>query len=287
MINNTKPKRSLILAGGGLKVAFQAGVLQVWLDEAGLKFDHYDGASGGLFNLVMCCQGLSGKDIAENWRGLPILKGLSINLIEFPKLFHAESLLQYDRWRKNILKKYWGLDWQKINASTLDATFNIYNFSKHEIEVRSPSQMNEDALIAGVSLPMWFPPVIMDNQTYIDSVYYTDANIMEAVRRDVDEIWVIWTVSDADRWKDGFIDNYFQIIETSANGRFNADIERIRKSNQALAAGENSEFSKHIEIKILKAEVPLHYLINTSKKKFTKAVDMGVDMARTWIDDNT
>jgi predicted acylesterase/phospholipase RssA len=30
-------KRSLILAGGGIKVAFQAGVLQVWLDEAGLR----------------------------------------------------------------------------------------------------------------------------------------------------------------------------------------------------------------------------------------------------------
>ncbi len=28
-------RRSLILAGGGYKVAFQAGVLQVWLDEAG------------------------------------------------------------------------------------------------------------------------------------------------------------------------------------------------------------------------------------------------------------
>ncbi|KYF73532.1 hypothetical protein [Sorangium cellulosum] len=31
-------KRSLILAGGGMKVAFQAGVLEVWLDEAGLSF---------------------------------------------------------------------------------------------------------------------------------------------------------------------------------------------------------------------------------------------------------
>ena len=31
-------KRSLMLAGGGMKVAFQAGVLQVWLDEAGLHF---------------------------------------------------------------------------------------------------------------------------------------------------------------------------------------------------------------------------------------------------------
>jgi hypothetical protein len=34
------PKRSLMLAGGGVKIAFQAGVLQVWLDEAGIAFDH-------------------------------------------------------------------------------------------------------------------------------------------------------------------------------------------------------------------------------------------------------
>ena len=39
------PKRSLMLAGGGVKIAFQAGVLQVWLDEAGLTFDHCDGVS--------------------------------------------------------------------------------------------------------------------------------------------------------------------------------------------------------------------------------------------------
>ena len=58
-------KRSLILAGGGLKVGFQAGVLQVWLDEAGLTFDHADGASGGCFNLAMYCQGFSGKKIAD------------------------------------------------------------------------------------------------------------------------------------------------------------------------------------------------------------------------------
>ncbi len=37
------PKRSLMLAGGGLKIAFQAGVLQVWLDEADLRFDHAEG----------------------------------------------------------------------------------------------------------------------------------------------------------------------------------------------------------------------------------------------------
>lgn len=61
-------RRSLIMAGGGVKVAFQAGVLQVWLDEAKVEFDHADGASGGVFNLAMWCQGMSGTKIADNWR---------------------------------------------------------------------------------------------------------------------------------------------------------------------------------------------------------------------------
>ena len=62
-------KRALVLAGGGLKVAFQAGVLQVWLDEAeDLDFDLADAASGGVFNLAMWCQGMSGTEIADAWR---------------------------------------------------------------------------------------------------------------------------------------------------------------------------------------------------------------------------
>ena len=54
-------KRALVLAGGGLKVAFQAGVLEVWLDEAGVTFDHVDAASGGCFNAAMLCQGMGSK----------------------------------------------------------------------------------------------------------------------------------------------------------------------------------------------------------------------------------
>ena len=64
------PKRSLMLAGGGLKIAFQAGVMQVWLDEAGIEFDHGDGVSAACFNLAMWTQGMSGRQIADNWRNL-------------------------------------------------------------------------------------------------------------------------------------------------------------------------------------------------------------------------
>ena len=66
-------KRALVLAGGGLKVAYQAGALQVLLDEVDdedLKFDFVDGASGGIFNLAMWCEGLTGREIADHWRRL-------------------------------------------------------------------------------------------------------------------------------------------------------------------------------------------------------------------------
>jgi predicted acylesterase/phospholipase RssA len=110
------PRRSLILAGGGLKVAYQAGVLQVWLDEARISFDHADGASGGVFNLAMYCQGLSGTEIANNWRNFPVWDSISLAWRQYLWPPAAESLLTYDGFRRAVLRKRWKLDWQKINS---------------------------------------------------------------------------------------------------------------------------------------------------------------------------
>ena len=274
-------KRSLILAGGGLKVAFQAGVLQVWLDEAGLKFDHVDGASGGVFNLAMLCQGMSGRTIADNWRKTNPAQGVSPNFPNPAQLSVARSMFTLDAYRQQVFPA-WGLNWQKIAASTVDATFNVYNFSKHELEVLPPAKINEDMLCACVSLPMWFPPVEIGGDTYIDPVYVTDANIEEALRRGADEIWVIWTVSRRGKWENGFVANYFQIIETSANGNFNRLCHRIEDNNQKIAAGGTGEFGKHVELKILAAEVPMHYLINLSPDRMIEAVNLGVKKGREW-----
>src|SRR5918993_287330 len=232
--DNQRKKRSLILAGGGIKVAFQAGVLQV---------------------------------------------GLDFNLAEYGKLFYAESLFTLDRYREKVFPG-WRLDWDRIRASEQEATFNVYNFSKHELEVLTPDRMTEDYLAACVSLPMWFPPVIIDGNTYIDPVFITDANLEEAIRRGADELWVIWTVSERSEWNDGFVAKYFQIIETSANGHFKRSLRRIEENNAAIAEGRPGEFGRRIEVKILKAEVPLHYLVNLNSDRLKEAVNRGVEAAR-------
>jgi predicted acylesterase/phospholipase RssA len=105
-------KRSLILAGGGVKVAFQAGVLQVWLDEAGLTFDHADGASGGTFNLAMWCQGMTGTQIADAWRRTKPIEGVSHDAAQLTKLLWARSIFTLDGYRRSVFPG-WGLDWSK------------------------------------------------------------------------------------------------------------------------------------------------------------------------------
>lgn len=274
-------RRSLILAGGGLKVAFQAGALQVWLDEAGLRFDHVDAASGGVFNLAMLCQGASGTQIADNWRRLDPAAGVDFDWKELAKLGLGASIATLDRYRQNVFPA-WGLDWEKIRASSIDGTFNVYNFTKHALEVIEPGRMTEDLLVAAVSLPMWFPPVRAGGDLYIDAVFVTDANIEEAIRRGADEVWVVWTVSDKGEWRDGFVAQYFQIVEAAANGHFQRVARRIAENNAAVAAGERGEFGRPIALELLKADVPLHYLLAFDRDRVAETVERGVEEARRW-----
>src|SRR5215217_3009844 len=151
-------RRSLILAGGGLKIAYQAGVLQVWLDEAGIEFDHADAVSAATFNLAMWCNGMSGRQIADNWRRFRPLRAIDPNWRELLRLPVAESLLTFRRIRRNVFPAF-GLDWPAIRATTRRASFNVFNVSRQRVEVVPPSRMSEDVLVAAGSLPIFFPPV--------------------------------------------------------------------------------------------------------------------------------
>jgi len=279
------PKRSLMLAGGGLKIAFQAGVLQVWLDEVGIEFDHGDGVSAAAFNLAMWAQGMTGTEIADHWRAFRPLAAVGLNWSQLPKLFYAESLFTLNAFRKKFFPE-WGLDWDKIRAGGREATFNVYNFSKHNLRPVTGPELTEDFLIATGSLPIWFPPVRIDGDTYIDAVFNTASNLEEAIRRGADELWVIWTTSSRGKWLNGFIGNFFGVFEATTNGGYKRMLARIETNNTALERGEGSEFGRRIIVRELRSEVALHYLFNFRKRRFREAVELGVETARAWCKDN-
>jgi predicted acylesterase/phospholipase RssA len=272
-----------MLAGGGVKIAFQAGVLQVWLDEAGIEFQRADAVSAACFNLAMWTQGMSGTEIADNWRNTDPLAEVDVNAHQLARLLYAASILDLDAFRKKIFPA-WKLDWNKIRSSPREATFNVYNFSKHELRPIHPADMTEDLLVAAGSLPIWFPPVKIGGDTYIDAVFNTGSNIEEAIRSGADELWIIWTTSQRGEWFDGFVGNFFGIFEATVVGGYKNALARIAASNAALQRGEHSEFGRVITVKEIKAEVPVHYLLNFNRDRSAEAVNRGVEAARRWCD---
>ena len=257
----------------------------MWLDEAGVEFDHGDGVSAACFNLAMWTQGMSGREIADNWRNLNPITGVDVNWSQLARLLYAESLFELDAYRRKVFPA-WGLDWEKIRLSRREATFNVYNFSKHELRPVTPPEMTEDFLVAAASLPIWFPPVRIEGDTYIDAVFNTASNLEEAIRRGADELWIIWTTSQRGEWMNGFVGNFFGIFEATTNGSYKQMLARIQRNNDAVVRGAQGEFGRHIAVRELKAEVPLHYLFNFSKKRTAKAVNQGVEAARAWCDEN-
>jgi predicted patatin/cPLA2 family phospholipase len=268
-------RRSLMLAGGGLKIAYQAGVLQVWLDEAKVEFDHADGVSAATFNLAMWCQGMTGTQIADNWRAFRPLRAIA------PNWRVLQSLLTYRRIRRHIFPA-WGLDWAAIRASPRRASFNVYNVSEQRVEVIPPDRMTEDLLVAAGALPIFFPPVTLDGQIYVDAVHAGAANLEYAIDQGADELWIIWTTSLAGRWRNGPVGEFFAIFEVATNSRLRATLARIEESNARLARGEAGNYGRHITVRMIQREVPLHYLFNVSRARFRDAVEMGVADARTW-----
>jgi predicted patatin/cPLA2 family phospholipase len=288
--SNPAPRRALIMAGGGLKVAFQAGVLQVWLDEARtpdgrrLDFELADAASGGVFNLAMWCQGLSGRQIADNWRRTQPFRGISINWRHWLPV--PASIFTYDGFREQVFSRTWNLDWPMITKTGRVTSFNLFNVDRQQHQVRRASQMNETALVSAVTLPLWFPPVRLEDAageaSYIDAIFATDANIEQAIADGADEVWVIWTVSQRGRARPGFTHGYFQMIEAIANSRIRAVLDRIERNNAAISDGQPGEFQRRIGVKWLSAEVPAHYLFSLSRASMEEAVNRGVIEGRRW-----
>lgn len=292
--------RSLILAGGGIKVGYQAGCLHVF-HQLGLTFDHVDAASGGCFNAAMMASGMTGTQIADQWRNMPAGAFTTIDWENLYKTVWTRSL-GTDAGLKRIIRDIWKMNFGNISTCTSPVfTFNHYDFTQKRVVIVENKDLTEDLLIAGVSLVVWLPAVAVGTNQMFDAVWCTDGNVGEAVRRGADEIWAIWTVSNTPELRNGALAQYFHLIETVANAKFNGEWAEIVAVNAAIAAhgkvvhGRGPDLQlrsgfdpiqvaklppppgrKTIVQHLIRQEVPVHYLFNFSRDRMAAAVEMGI-----------
>lgn len=244
--------RSLILAGGGMRVAWQAGVMAA-LDEAGIEIGHVDGTSGGIINAAMLLSGNKPSEMCERWITLDVRRFFSPARLKTylrgpaaaPAFGDADGIVDH-------VFPHLGVDSDRIRAAeTPTGSFNVCNFNDKTNEVVPHTEIDLDVLVAGISLPIAMPVVEKDGVAYTDSVWIKDANLTEAVDRGATELWLAWCIGNTDRYGAGPLEQYVHMIEMSANGALFAELERIREIN-----ADRSE-ADEIKLHVIKPETPL------------------------------
>lgn len=252
------PKRALILAGGGMRVAYQAGVVRALL-ESKLCFAHVDGTSGGIINLAMLFSGLSPTEMCDRWRTLNVHDFVHFMPFQaYLKVYDMLAMGTADGIRDSIFP-HLGIDVSAINATQgMLGTFNVCNFTNKTNEVVTHDRIDLDLLIAGVSLPIFMPPVAKNGNLYVDSVWIKDANLIEAVKRGAEEIWLVWCIGNTGEYKTGAFNQYVHMIELSANGKLFEEFEYINELNARIVRGEEAYGqTSPIKLHVIKPLYPL------------------------------
>jgi len=221
-----------------MRVAYQAGVIRA-LDDQGLTFNHGDGTSGGIINLAMILSGVAPDDMCERWRTLDVKAfAATAPAKEFLKGPRMMAVGTASGIRKEVFP-HLGIDVAKVRAAKhMNGSFNVCNFTRKTAEVIPHTEIDLDLLIAGMSLPIFMPPVEAHGAIWTDAVWIKDANLMEAVRRGADEIWLVWCIGNTPTYYPGAFRQYVHMIEMSANGALNEEISRIKEINDRIANGE-------------------------------------------------
>jgi NTE family protein len=228
------PRRSLLLAGGGIRVAYQAGVL-VALEEAGLRFHHADGTSGGTFNLAMLLSGVSPEEACRRWRDLKVMSFASVWPLRrllagppYPALGTSTGI------RERVFPAL-GVDVERIrSAQGIDGTFNVCDFASKECIAVPNTEADLDVLTAGVSLPVFSPAVEREGRKLIDAVWIKDTNVAEALRRGAEELWLVWCIGNHGVYRDGAFQQYVHMIEIAANGALQEELALVRERGACL-----------------------------------------------------
>src|SRR4030095_5962345 len=277
-----------ILAGGGMRVAYHAGALRA-LYEAGLRFTHVDGTSGGIINTAMVLSGLSTIEMCDRWRSCNVNDAISpMPFSEYVKASHLMAMCDADGVR-NKMFPHLGIDIGRINAAVgMTGTFNVCNFTRKTNEAISNDRVDLDLIIAGMSLPIFMPPVRKGDVWYTDSVWLKDANLLEAVRRGAEELWVLWILNNTPEYKPGFFNQYVHMIEMSANGSLIDEFERIEELNERISQGEQPfGHTRPIKLHLIRPKSPLPLDPDLYLNHITTAglIDMGYADARTYLED--
>lgn len=198
-------KRGLVLAGGGVKGAYECGAIQA-LDELGVTFDVVTGTSIGSLNGCLVAQKDNDK-LYELWKTIKmedILADALPNHLDIESLVNSNNLIstffkKYVKEKgaditpfKDNIDKYY--DYDRLKNSGIKFGLVTVSYPSLKPLFMNSDKMDENSgvyLLASSSCFPAFPICKIDNKSYIDGGYYDNLPIDLALELGAEEIVAI------------------------------------------------------------------------------------------------
>jgi len=182
-------KTGLIVEGGASRSYFAVGAMDL-LMENNIKMNYIIGSSAGIANAVNYASGQIG-------RGLEI----ALNHVTSKKYLGMRHLFN----PKN--RSYYNIDYVFREVPSVHVPFDFEAFAKFDGEIKAAvtnvetgkaeyldvegNDENWSVVLASCSLPIMFPPVVIDGKTYLDGGIADSIPYMQAINDGCDKIIVI------------------------------------------------------------------------------------------------
>jgi len=192
----SQPKRALVLSGGGVRGAYQVGVLKKWLFDDNKDYDVLCGVSVGALNTLSLAKFLPGdsapafKLLESIWYDISDDR-LLCNWYPFGKLTALWKKSIYDSSPlKNLIKGVFDSEAIRNSGKIIRIGAICLNTGEEYFANENDDNLDEWA-IASASYPVFMEPVIIDNKLWIDGGIKIIAPISQAIRAGATEIDVI------------------------------------------------------------------------------------------------
>ena len=184
-------KRALILAGGGARGSFQAGVWK-YLTQIGWKPDIICGTSIGAINAAAIGSGMDIKTIIHLWTTYNRRKMYRLNLLQFTAYLLSKRAIKPLLDTKPMEKMlHDNLDFKALKKSKIKIIITAVNMLTGHPEFFNQSQIQLKHILASGAIPLLFPWQEINGEPYWDGGVMVNTPIAPALDFGADEIIVV------------------------------------------------------------------------------------------------
>lgn len=303
--------KALILSGGSIKGAWQAGAVKAIFDK-GLTFDAIHGVSVGSLNGSFICQEAAKQNLpleTLDWGQL------GAALVQFWKnnIKEPNNIAKERKWHQTLISvlrnRYNGLvdttplqelvkrtiNPAVLQQSPIKLTVGAVNLASGNNEFPGPGDPNFiDYLIASTAIPIIMPVQYIagnKNRAYLDGGIRDVAPIGKAIDAGADDIVCVLcqsreTTSNFD--PGNLMSLADRVMEIVVNEIVNNDIQRAQEINRQLAAGGNMVGKKEVKITVIRPRQPIGLdLSNFNSGQIEDTINSGYESANSILDEQS